>query len=184
MATRVSRLAANLPRGDFLAVVWRNTPHGVDVLITHGPPHGIGDEVDGAGQAGCADLRGRLAEVAPRLHLFGHVHQPRALYNLGAFHATGIGFPQSWPKAVAYDTQAAELGNPQAARLARMYLTGEGVEVDLDEAAHWLDVMEELGWDIGDVRDAFGSTTHAVPGSDSAAITASRQTAVSLLSRR
>ncbi|MGE3545879.1 MAG: hypothetical protein AB7L28_18240 [Kofleriaceae bacterium] len=37
-----------------------------------------------------------------------------------------------------------------------MHLIGEGVEVDLDEAAHWLDVMEELGLDIGAVQEAFG----------------------------
>lgn len=35
--------AFNLPRGEPLAAVWRRIPRGIDVLITHGPPAGIGD---------------------------------------------------------------------------------------------------------------------------------------------
>ena len=67
--------AFNLPRGPALAAVWDRIPRGLDVLITHGPPEGVGDRSPIAGRAGCADLRARVAEVAPRLHLFGHIHQ-------------------------------------------------------------------------------------------------------------
>jgi predicted phosphohydrolase len=67
--------AFNLPRGAALAAVWAKIPVGLDVLITHGPPEGIGDRVTIAGRSGCADLRRRVAEVTPRLHLFGHIHQ-------------------------------------------------------------------------------------------------------------
>ena len=35
--------AFNLPRGPELAAVWARIPRGIDVLITHGPPDGIGD---------------------------------------------------------------------------------------------------------------------------------------------
>ena len=67
--------AFNLPRGAALAAVWAKIPAGLDVLVTHGPPEGIGDESPIGGRAGCADLRRRVAEVRPRLHLFGHIHQ-------------------------------------------------------------------------------------------------------------
>jgi Icc-related predicted phosphoesterase len=36
------------------------------------------------GRAGCADLRVRVAEVAPRLHLFGHIHQDGGAWQHGA----------------------------------------------------------------------------------------------------
>ena len=76
-----------LPRGERLAERWSLIPDGVDVLVTHGPPRGILDDVsayrtgaDGAGLgdderfAGCADLRARVRVVRPRVHLFGHIH--------------------------------------------------------------------------------------------------------------
>jgi predicted phosphohydrolase len=75
--------AFNLPRGEPLAAVWRKIPPGIDVLITHGPPEGIGDRSLMGGRAGCADLRRRLAEVTPRLHLFGHIHQDGGLWQEG-----------------------------------------------------------------------------------------------------
>ncbi|MBA3453790.1 MAG: metallophosphatase domain-containing protein [Deltaproteobacteria bacterium] len=67
--------AFNLPRGEAIAAVWRKLPAGLDVLITHGPPEGIGDRSPVGGRAGCADLRRRIAEITPRLHIFGHIHQ-------------------------------------------------------------------------------------------------------------
>lgn len=76
--------AFNLPRGEALAAVWRRIPPGTDVLVTHGPPAGIGDRSPVGGRAGCADLRARVAELAPRLHLFGHIHQDGGAWQHGA----------------------------------------------------------------------------------------------------
>ena len=76
--------AFNLPRGAPLAAVWSRIPAGVDVLVTHGPPEGIGDRSPVGGRAGCADLRARVAEVAPRLHVFGHIHQDGGVWRHGA----------------------------------------------------------------------------------------------------
>ena len=39
--------AFNLPRGPKLAEVWAKIPSDIDVLITHSPPFGILDKVDG-----------------------------------------------------------------------------------------------------------------------------------------
>ncbi len=75
--------AFNLPRGPALAAVWANIPAGLDVLITHGPPEGIGDRVAYAGRTGCADLLRRVTEVAPRLHMFGHIHQDGGVWQHG-----------------------------------------------------------------------------------------------------
>ena len=76
--------AFNLPRGEPLAAKWRLIPAGLDVLVTHSPPAGLGDDTEIAGRTGCADLRARVAEVAPRLHLFGHIHQDGGLWREGA----------------------------------------------------------------------------------------------------
>ena len=66
--------AFNLPRGEALARKWAAIPTGTDVLITHGPPAGIGDLSAEATRAGCADLLTAVRRVRPLLHLFGHIH--------------------------------------------------------------------------------------------------------------
>ena len=49
---------------------------GVDVAITHGPPHGIMDMVKGEKRrARCLDLFGAVSRSRPRLHCFGHIHK-------------------------------------------------------------------------------------------------------------
>ncbi|KAI1403371.1 ser/Thr protein phosphatase family protein [Hypoxylon fuscum] len=47
---------------------------GVDVVITHGPPHGIMDIAESR-RAVCTDLFGAIARARPRLHCFGHIHK-------------------------------------------------------------------------------------------------------------
>lgn len=73
-------------RGAELASKWAQIPDQVDVLITHGPPHGFGDRIrwkDHDRRVGCADLLARVREVKPQLHIFGHIHQDRGLWNDG-----------------------------------------------------------------------------------------------------
>jgi len=54
---------------------WRGIPSGVDVLMTHTPPHGVLDlPTGGAIHLGCPRLRDELNRIRPRLHVFGHVH--------------------------------------------------------------------------------------------------------------
>ena len=76
--------AFNLPRGAALAAKWSLIPTGIDVLVTHSPPAGLGDRSPVGNRTGCADLRARVAEVAPRLHLFGHIHQDGGAWREGA----------------------------------------------------------------------------------------------------
>ena len=67
--------AFNLPRGAALAAKWALIPDGTDVLVTHGPPLGVLDTTLRGEPVGCAALRGRVAQLRPRLHLFGHIHE-------------------------------------------------------------------------------------------------------------
>ncbi len=67
--------AFNLPRGEALASKWAMIPTGVHVLVTHGPPCGIGDWCGEPVRQGCQELREAVRRVRPLLHLFGHIHQ-------------------------------------------------------------------------------------------------------------
>ncbi|KAL4777037.1 Metallo-dependent phosphatase-like protein [Aspergillus nidulans var. acristatus] len=49
---------------------------GVDVLLTHGPPKGILDQVVGSGESvGCEHLYRAVRRARPALHVFGHIHE-------------------------------------------------------------------------------------------------------------
>lgn len=76
--------AFNLPRGERLKTVWSNIPRDVNVLITHGPPHGIGDRVNNV-HAGCLDLFRRVLDLPDLfLHVFGHIHSGSGIYTSDA----------------------------------------------------------------------------------------------------
>ena len=46
-----------------------------DILVTHGPPWGVLDMVDGSESVGCQSLRTAVRRVSPKLHVFGHIHE-------------------------------------------------------------------------------------------------------------
>ena len=48
---------------------------GVDVVITHGPPHGLLDYTNDKYRAGCPDLFAAICRARPRLQCFGHIHE-------------------------------------------------------------------------------------------------------------
>ena len=66
-----------LPRGLKLKEKRDLIPDNTDILVTHGPPHGILDTTDNTWDSerlGCEDLREAVERVKPRLHVFGHIH--------------------------------------------------------------------------------------------------------------
>lgn len=68
--------AFNLPRGEQLANKWKQIPEDVNVLITHGPPHGILDQTSDNGSQGCEELAKRVKTLPNlKVHCFGHLHQ-------------------------------------------------------------------------------------------------------------
>lgn len=75
--------AFNLRRGPEIDAKWQLIPAGVDVLVTHGPPHGYGDIVYRGERVGCEDLTRQLDRVKPRLHLFGHIHEDKGEWQRG-----------------------------------------------------------------------------------------------------
>lgn len=75
--------AFNLPRGQALAEKWALIPEGIDVLVTHGPPAGFGDSSGMVGRQGCEDLIREVRRAAPKLHMFGHIHQDGGVWKDG-----------------------------------------------------------------------------------------------------
>ena len=67
--------AFNVDRGEKIAKKWQLIPDDIDVLITHGPPYGILDEVAIRHEhVGCEELLPIVKRIKPRAHIFGHIH--------------------------------------------------------------------------------------------------------------
>jgi Icc-related predicted phosphoesterase len=71
--------AFNVDRGAKIRRKWEMIPADTEVLITHGPPHGILDSVidrwTGQSEAvGCEELLPIVKHIKPRVHIFGHIH--------------------------------------------------------------------------------------------------------------
>ena len=66
---------------------WAMIPEDTDVLVTHGPPFGVLDEIEREGgkteRTGCPSLLARIDAVRPALHLFGHIHEGRGRITRG-----------------------------------------------------------------------------------------------------
>lgn len=76
--------------GPALGAHWQLIPTDINILITHGPPYGILDEVmyEGAMEkAGCPDLLETVVRLQPDYHLFGHIHE-----GYGQFRHAGVEF--------------------------------------------------------------------------------------------
>lgn len=64
----------------YIGDIWKLIPDDTDVLITHGPPYQILDElvfVDGTPRGefvGCEELLRVIKRVKPDVHIFGHIH--------------------------------------------------------------------------------------------------------------
>ncbi|PWN45032.1 Metallo-dependent phosphatase [Ceraceosorus guamensis] len=85
--------AWNHERGAQAKMLYANVPTDVDLLLTHGPPHGFGD-LDviryGRSHVGCEELTRKLTagELSPRIHAFGHIHEARGV------------FREQWPREI------------------------------------------------------------------------------------
>lgn len=78
--------AFNKHRGEEIKKHWDLIPKDTDVLITHGPAHGILDQMTLTGSwgskiiihpsehLGCEELRAAVDRINPKIHIFGHIH--------------------------------------------------------------------------------------------------------------
>ncbi len=74
--------------------VWQQVPDTTHVLITHGPPHGVLDELNITGKSsdrsvrrehvGCTELIKRVQQIGIPLHIFGHIHEGYGIERSGS----------------------------------------------------------------------------------------------------
>jgi len=62
-----------------LKEIWSTIPGDTDIIMTHCPPFGINDQVNGISQ-GCPALRDRIKEIKPKYHIHGHIHEGYGVY--------------------------------------------------------------------------------------------------------
>jgi len=72
---RFRDMAWNRDRGAAMAEHYDLIPGDLDVLITHGPPMRILDRMFLGLHVGCEVLAERVRASAPKLHVFGHIHE-------------------------------------------------------------------------------------------------------------
>jgi hypothetical protein len=77
--------AYNRHRGASIKAHWDLIPKNTEIIITHGPPAHILDDVPShRWQAepeftGCEDLLAKILETDIKLHIFGHIHENRGV---------------------------------------------------------------------------------------------------------
>ncbi len=75
--------AFNVPRGKALKDKWDQIPLDTNILVTHGPPYGVLDQLEDGARVGCQDLANRIKELKSlKLHVFGHSHSGYGSLNL------------------------------------------------------------------------------------------------------
>lgn len=72
--------AFNRDRGWAIREAWDKIPTGLDILITHGPPFGYGDDTKRGERIGCEDLYQVLMIKTTRYHICGHNHFGHGTY--------------------------------------------------------------------------------------------------------
>lgn len=80
--------------GPFIGDLWKDIPDDTNILVTHGPPYGILDELvypDGTPKGelvGCEELSKRISQLNQLdLHIFGHIH-----CGAGQKHLNGVSY--------------------------------------------------------------------------------------------
>ncbi|MHA1820470.1 MAG: metallophosphatase domain-containing protein [Promethearchaeota archaeon] len=82
------RWAFTLPRGAPLRNVWKDIPHDIDFLVSHGPPYEVLDyALYTRTHEGSVELKKIVEKVKPKYHLFGHIHEA-----YGTFTENGINY--------------------------------------------------------------------------------------------
>lgn len=73
---------------------WQEIPEDTDIVVTHGPPLGIGDLTGGEKleQVGDRSLLKRMLVIKPKLHVFGHLHDEPDIINHGLRRVKDIDF--------------------------------------------------------------------------------------------
>lgn len=64
--------------------LFKYIPKNTDIVVSHGPPHLIGDWVPyrGGEHTGSPALANAIVDAGPKFHFFGHIHEARGIYTV------------------------------------------------------------------------------------------------------
>lgn len=89
----------------FLYDHWSHIDTDTDVVLSHGPAHGILDKCRDGYKAGCPHLKSNLyGRVHPQLHVFGHIHEAFGVAHSNGTTAANVSYVNSSykPNGFAY----------------------------------------------------------------------------------
>jgi Icc-related predicted phosphoesterase len=67
---------------DYGSLIWSRIPSDTDILITHGPPYGMGDlSSNETSNSGCKLLAEKIRTLKLTYHFFGHIHEGYGIYS-------------------------------------------------------------------------------------------------------
>jgi len=99
--------AFQVSKGEEATRKFDSIPNETDILITHGPPHFIGDRTWTMVNAGSSELALKIKQVKPLVHLFGHIHEGYGIYHESEtmfVNASIANFAyRSWNKPIVFD---------------------------------------------------------------------------------
>jgi len=81
---QIRKMAFNLERGQKCLDKWNQIPSNTDILVTHGPPLGFGDQNKRNVRCGCVELLHSVQQrIKPKYHIYGHIHEGYGLRSDG-----------------------------------------------------------------------------------------------------
>lgn len=164
-------------RGPPIRKIWDQIPSdgSVDVLITHSPPLGRGDETRSSDRAGCHDLLMVVQEtVKPRVHVFGHIHE-----GYGTYYDGHVLYVNACSVNVTYDpvnypivVDVPHVDKSQPARIVRPNCTVQSKEAFTEwcrqhkhiAVAEALDGCDQAGADFPSGNDLFFRDSYLLLG--------------------
>jgi len=87
--------AADFRSKDFRAAAGKASQTGRHQFLEngpHGPPRGHGDRLTDGGRAGCEFLAARIEATAPRLCVYGHIHEDPGVWEVGATTLANVSY--------------------------------------------------------------------------------------------
>tara|TARA_Y100000294_G_scaffold177178_1_gene201739 strand:- start:969 stop:1598 length:630 start_codon:yes stop_codon:yes gene_type:complete len=69
-----------MAEGNGITNKWDLVPEGIDILLSHGAPFGLGDINSHGNHAGSKDLLQAIRRIKPKYYVFGHLHRGYGVY--------------------------------------------------------------------------------------------------------
>ena len=97
---------------DELEERYSHIPKGTDIIISHGPPKGLGDKTIHRERCGSVSLKERIHQIVPRLVVCGHNHSGYGLHASVFTNSCGVVERKIYVVNASHVNEAREPANP------------------------------------------------------------------------